>query len=111
MRFDHRQISVFAAQRFTNGPRAAISNAIPTNGFESRYLLHASLVDPLKRNSRDRYVNDARANDGRLGPAPILKSMGFNGIADWKKKPARTHAQGHIRARPEICVGVNRYAR
>lgn len=116
MRFGHWQISAFV-QRFTANPSAAISSTIGRNGL-NRAIFCASLVDRSKRiqrHSRDRYVNDIHAHDGRLGPvATEIESVGFNGIADWKKKKKRkkkerseTHSRTHTRE-TETCVGVQR---
>lgn len=88
MRFGHWQISAFV-QRSTANPSAAISSTIGRNGL-NRAIFCASLADRSKRiprHSRDRYVNDIHTHDGRLGPvATEIESVGFNGIADWKKK-------------------------
>lgn len=119
MRFGHWQISAFV-QRFTANPSAAISSTIGRNGL-NRAIFRASLVDRSKRiprHSRDRYVNDIHTHDGRLGPvATEIESVGFNGIADWKKKGGKKkNAQRRIRARtrarqrPAWVCNVNRYA-
>lgn len=121
MRFGHWQISAFV-QRFTANPSAAISSTIGRNGL-NRAIFCASLVDRSKRiprHSRDRYVNVIHTHDGRLGPvATEIESVGFNGIADWKKKKKRKkenaqrrirRARTRARQRPAWVCNVNRYA-